>query len=271
MLSRLPLVLAHLLAWSLAWIWWFFIPVRKSVALENLSRAFPEKSSRDKARLARRSLAEMALGYVELLHMLRSPERHRNMVNIEGMEHLHECRRSGQGCLVVCGHGGSWDLCLVAFGQKPDFKVTCVVRPPSQPWVAGFMERARETMGVELLPPSGCKETIYDRIRQGNIVMFPMDQSVREGILVPFFGTPARTAASVAAFGRRTGVPVVFGWQWRIGIGKHRAMFQEPYALEYSEDRQADLERATAIFTESIEQAIRRNPHGWLWMHRRWK
>jgi KDO2-lipid IV(A) lauroyltransferase len=47
--------------------------------------------------------------------------------------------------------------------------------------------------------------------------------------------------------------------------------FGERMELVQTGDAEADSYGTTAAFTRAIEDAVRRNPEQWLWMHRRWK
>jgi Kdo2-lipid IVA lauroyltransferase/acyltransferase len=280
-LSVLPLALAGLLAWSLAWTWWTVLPVRKAVARANLRLAFPEMDQRRAGRLLRLSLHDLALGYVELLHLVRRPKLAEQLFEEDGFEPMAEQVRSGKGCLLLCGHGGSWDLSLLAMTGRqkhllgpPALAVrlptTIIIRPPADPWVAGLIERARRSFDIELLPPRSSMAGVYDALRRGRVVMFPLDQRQRDGIEVPFFGRPALTAPSLAAAARRTGLPVFMGWPWRLGPGRHHNRFYPAFDLHWTDDREADIREATRLFTLAIEDRIREHPHGWLWLHRRW-
>lgn len=270
-LAHVPLPAAAAGARGLAWLWWTALPVRRDVGLENLARALPALTAGERGRILRRMMRDLALGYVELLHFLSRPACRDDMIRLEGQGELVSLLEQGQGVLLLGGHAGSWDLVLLGLGHHAELRSTCVVRPPAHPWVADFIERARRTLDVDLLPPRDCKDRILQLLDQGRTVIFPFDQRQPDAPEVPFFGRPARTAFSLAAFARRTRAPVFLLWQWREGVGCHRVCIDGPIDLEWTEDRQADLRRATRTFNALLEDRIRERPHGWFWLHRRWR
>lgn len=270
LLRQPPLWMMSGFAWALAWLWWWILPVRKRVALDNLSRALPDLPPRRRGPLLRRMFHGIVLGYLELDRLSRDPVRYRDMVQMEGAELLLERTRKGLPCLCLGGHFGSWDLVLLSFGLVPDLHLTCIVRPPTHPWSARWIERARLSLGVGLLPPRGCKDRVYALLEGGNTVLLPFDQKQRDGILSPFFGRPAPTMPAPAAFARRSRVPVFFLTQWREGVGRHRLRFTGPIPLEWTGDREADIARVTAQFNQIYEEAVRSRPEAWFWLHRRW-
>jgi lauroyl/myristoyl acyltransferase len=62
----------------------------------------------------------------------------------------------------------------------------------------------------------------------------------------------------------------VAAWPERVGVGHHRLVF-EPFVFSSTGNREADLLAVTALANRWYEAKIRACPHGWLWLHRRWK
>lgn len=270
-LARTPLLVADGLAWLLAWLWWTVLPIRRDVARENIAAALPGLPAREQARVLRRSLRGLALGYVELLRYLRDPDGCRDMLRTEGLEQVHERLRRGQPCLVLQGHFGSWDLVLLAMGQGRGVALSCIVKPPADPWAAALVERARRGRDIELIPPRGAVERACAALEEGRIVLFTMDQRFNEGAAIPFLGRPALTPTGLAAVARRTRLPVHQVWQWREGRGRHVMRVEPAFEIAWSDDAEADLLRATALFNEALGARVREHPHNWFWLHRRWK
>lgn len=244
---------ARALAWLLGWIWWTILPVRKGVALAGFRAAFPE---RDPGEL-RRTVGELVLGYWDLLRGVRA-------------EVVLPWDRDGgpaEPGLVLCGHGGAWDLALLSGAER--IPLTVFVRTPSNPLAARLIARLRRRGDLELLGPSGSMEQAYAALERGRFVVFVQDQRHNRGIPVPFFGRPAWTSPALAAMAWRTGAPVYFAWPERTGAG-HRVVMERA-SPPRPEDRDAAIQAITAWSQERIEAAIRRIPHSWLWLHDRWR
>jgi KDO2-lipid IV(A) lauroyltransferase len=58
---------------------------------------------------------------------------------------------------------------------------------------------------------------------------------------------------------------------WDEARRKYVLRFGECMELLRTGNADADIRANTAAFTRAIEDAVRRNPEQWLWMHRRWK
>lgn len=253
--ARTPLGVASWLARLLAGLWWWVVPVRKRVAVANLRACFPGLPP---GPTLRRTVAEILLGYVELLQL--------DTVQFEwaGAELIRERRDRGLGSLVLCGHGGSWDLVAAAVPKAHDLDVSMFVRRPSDPGVNALIERVRVERGLKLLPPDESMPALYAALERGGTVALALDQRRNSGIPVPFFGRPAWTSPGMAVAALKTGTPVFGLWQQRVGVGHHRVRL-EPLALV------GDVEQDTATMNRFYEDRIRETPHGWLWLHDRWR
>jgi KDO2-lipid IV(A) lauroyltransferase len=261
LVARTPLPLAAALAWVGAWGWWLVVPVRRGLAVANFQAAFPGLAP---GPVLRRAMRGLFLGYCELLRELHRPGTVE--VAIEGAEAITERARRGQGTLLLAGHFGSWDLLGPLLCKRTGIATTVIVKVPRSAAVAGLMERVRLGFGLGLLANDhGVMPRIYELLDAGQLVVFVLDQRLARGLAVPFFGRPALTAPSLAAAAAKTGHPVHFLEYWREGTGRHGARFTGPLATT---GRAAD---DTAAFTAAIEDAIRRRPHNWLWLHDRWK
>lgn len=266
-LGRVPLRVIAVFCWLFSWFWWVALPVRRGVALENFRRAFPRVAAGPSLR---RMTYGLFLGYAEVVRLERNPDTALDVVQMRGLELLQERAQAGQGTIVAAGHFGSFDCCLMAFGKAPGLDVSCIVRAPTQPEVAAFIERARLACSVDLIPPTDSSDEIDRRLADGGTVTFVVDQRHRAGLRVPFFGQPALTAPSAVAFARRLRVPIVPAVQWRVGVNRHVLRLFPPLEITWTEDREADLVRGLAALHAVFEEHIRAHPEGWLWWHRRW-
>lgn len=270
-LARTPLWLANIWAWSMAWLWWAVLPVRRNVADANMAQVFPDMEAATRGRNLRRMIHDLALGYTELLGCLRRPERFLGTCGADGLHHLTDRQAKGLPCLVLQGHFGSFDLIMLAMGRDRGMELSCVVNAPTDAWTATLVEKARLARGVELIPPRHSMDKVYRAVDEGRVVIFPADQRVNHGLELPFLGRPALTGTGLAATARRTRVPVFMVWQWREGVGRHVMHVSPAIELEWTDDRDADIARATAVFNGILGDLVRRRPHAWLWLHKRWR
>ena len=178
--------------------------------------------------------------------------------------------------LVLTGHFGNWEVATAAgLGSYPQARGRFYfVRRPFKPrWLDGLVTRRFVRAGFGVLPKRGGLGAILDRLAAGDLVVFPLDQhaSNKDGVVVDFFGHPARTFRSLAILALNTGAPVVPAASWREPDGRHVLRFEEPLAPIECDDVNEAIRRNTRAYNAALERMILRHPEQWWWVHRRWK
>jgi Kdo2-lipid IVA lauroyltransferase/acyltransferase len=238
-----------LLSRLLGALWWWCIPIRRKEAVENHSRCFP---NRDPTEL-RRGFGEMAVQYAEIAMGRRA--------RIEMPKELEE------GGILLAGHGGAFDLALVSLAER--LPVTIFLRRPSSRLLRRAVEGMRQKSGLEALYGRGVKERAYRALQEGRVVIFVQDQRHSAGIETLFFGRPCLTSPAFAAMAWRSKAKLYGAWQWREPDG-HRCLI-ESLPWKRSGDRATAIAELSQASQDFYERQIRSRPHGWLWLHRRWK
>ena len=248
---------------------WAALPRRRTVALENLTRAFPERPAPELARVGRDSFRHLGMNFVEsCVFYFRPPARLLSRVSIEGLSHFEAADAQGRGMLLLTAHYGNWEL-LAASHALARFPLSVVMRPLDSPAFEPILERFRLRSGVELITKRRALTDIVDALRRRRMVGILLDQNAsrREGVFVPFFGVPASTSKGMALIALRTGAPVLPVFIRRRPDGRHVVHADAPVPVPSD----GDVVAFTRAFNEAIEAAIRRAPEQWFWLHRRWK
>jgi KDO2-lipid IV(A) lauroyltransferase len=246
--------------------------VRTDVALSNLSRAFPEKEPKEIEVMAHSCYRHFGAVLSEFarLPMLnkQNVDRYVRFIN---PEILDKCLQEGRGGIVVSGHFGNWELMGAAVAIKR-YPVSYVVTTQRNKRVEKLMDRIREGVGVQIIKRRQAIKGVIKALRENRLVAILSDQDTHEaGVFVPFFGRPASTPKGAAMFSLRTGAPVVFAESYRNDDGKLVVHLERLGREDLPEDHDEAILELTKRYTFRLEQAIRRHPEQWFWMHRRWK
>ena len=271
LVSRLPLPVSGALATVLAAIWWWLLPIRRSVALDNLDRAarFSEKNNpnHDPAMWAPGPVLRASVRgtLLSLFEALRHARRPLEKLTTEGWEELIERTGRGEGSLILTGHGSAWELVGFVAARRLKLPVTVIVRTPTSRGSAAVVEAMRRSAGLELLPPEGSFFAASKALREGRVVVFLLDQRHNSGLEVDLFGEPALTSKGLALLARRSGAPLFPAWQRREGLGAHHFTIYPALPMEES------VEEQTRSYMRFYEERIMERPSEWLWMHNRWR
>jgi KDO2-lipid IV(A) lauroyltransferase len=159
---------------------------------------------------------------------------------------------------------GGWPAATIA-KATPDARLNALI------------ERSRAGGGVETLwreDPATARAMIRC-FKQNKILGILIDQDTQvQGVFVPFFGRLAYTPRAAADLALRFRAPVIVGTCRRRGPRPGHGHEVTAVEIAYdpdAPDREAEAVRLTAACTAVLEEAIRRNPPEWVWMHERWK
>jgi Kdo2-lipid IVA lauroyltransferase/acyltransferase len=253
-----------------------FVLLRKERqrALEHLQQALGgEMSTEECRRIARESFRNLGRTFFEVINLDRLKREDLNrLVRFEGEASLKAAASLGRGVIFVTGHIGNWELLALAVAQR--YPLAVVAAPIYDPRVEEIIIGLRSAHGIETLIRSrpGYLRRLIAMLRKGGVVGLLMDQdTITDGVFVPFFHRKAYTPTGPASLAFRTGASVVVGFIVREGPDRHRILIEGPLTLPRSGDDDRDVRDQTARFTKMIEAQIRRTPEQWIWMHRRWK
>lgn len=243
---------------------------RSRVARDNLRRAFPEMTERERTEVLRgmwRNLGRLACEYPHLARF--RPGRTDGRVEVVGAEHLEVLRRGHGSTFMFSGHLANWEI-LGPVAADLDIHLNQFYRAPNNPYLAWLYDARRSGDG-EMLPKGrdGARRALQ-LIRQGASFAMLVDQKMNDGIPVRFFGRDAMTAPALAEFALRFDCPVLPARIERLNGAHFRITILPPLTFAHSGEAAADVRAAMAQVNALLETWIRARPEQWLWLHRRW-
>lgn len=267
---------------------------RRHVAIDNVQIAFPQMGQEEARRIARRGAQNLGMTFCESLHMGgASLQELNNYVELQGLEHIEAALERGRGAVLLMAHFGNWELFGARLSQQIPLSV--LARPNSNSGVEGVVAQVRTRVGMEVISKWDTARPAVKALRANRALGLLPDQRAGkgEGVLLPMFGRVTRFYSSVAQFSLMSGAPIIPGFgvrrePWlsdgRI-IGDIRPALKLRPDDEAREDasrrrdpalkdptlREAAILDGTRHVIGALEDAIRRHPDQWWWLHRRWR
>lgn len=250
----------------------YFIPIRKKIAIENISSSFPDKSKKEIKGIARKSYIHFSKNLVEFIRMKRMDwgfiKQHVTLINGEILRQAYD---QGKGLICISGHFGNWELLGAAF-RAYGFPVVGIARKMRNRLVDKIIREIRESKDLGVIDLGMAVRGIFRALRDNKFLAILADQDARKkGIFVDFLGRPSSTATGPAIFALKTGSPIIFTACVRGKKGTFTAYIQ---SIDFS-DLHGVTEENIRILTQRhvriLESFIQRWPEQWFWMHRRWK
>lgn len=242
---------------------------RDRLAATNIERVFPEKASAEREAMLDacwRHFASLVFGFVR-----ESGKEPATSYEIHGREEVDRAIERGRGVIIVTAHYGDWERAIGALDQL-EVPVCVVARKLDNRLLERDLYRIRSRSNVQIVDRRRAARPLYRTLEQRGAVVVLADQAVkpREGMLVPFLGSPAWTTPAPARLSLKTGAPIVVAWcETSDGVTKidiEPAI--DPDQLSHNE---RNAEWITRRINDTFSARIRQKPELWLWMHDRWK
>jgi Kdo2-lipid IVA lauroyltransferase/acyltransferase len=267
------LVPYHVGVWAggvLGFTAYYLLPRERKRAITHLTLVFSEKDRSWIRHTARSCFVHLGKGLLEV--MLMTPRRLEQVVDFQGEEALRTAVGIGKGVIYVTGHIGNWEIMGHAVAARYNLSVVAVPIEPEQ--VNDMIVGLRSGMGVRTILRSrpGASRELVRVFKENRIMGILIDQDTDvESAFVDFMGRPAWTPTAAASMALKFGAPVIFGYVHRNRDNRHLVTIEGPLELVHTGDREKDIIANTAMLTKKMEDAIRKNPEQWVWMHRRWR
>jgi KDO2-lipid IV(A) lauroyltransferase len=246
----------------------------RPVAMRNLALAFPALDEAARLRILRDSYRNWGRMLAEWAHCdALAPENIERYVTYENRENWDAAVAAHRGCgFVVTGHFGNFELLSLAHSIY-GYRIAIVHRPLRNPLIDTAVNRARSRFGNRSIARRGAGREVVRLMREGGWgIAVPLDLDVRHGVFVDFFSMPASTNDGLARLAMMTKLPVVPAFMVREGTTpRHRIVVEPQVEIVHDGDREAVVRENTQRLVRPIEEAIRRHPDHWNWIHRRWK
>jgi len=272
LLNRLPYSWALGCGRFLAWIIFYFIPIRKKVTLQNISQCFPEWDRRQVRRTGWRCYRHFAMTFVEFIRM---PQHGLKLldtqVTFNDRELLQRAKDNGRGAICLSGHFGNWELLGAAIRQQ-GFPLSGIARRQRNRMVDELIQQVRHAMNLGVIDLGMAVRGVFRALRSNDFIAILADQDARRrGIFIDFFGRPSSTATGPAIFVLKSGSPLLFGVCVREKDGRQSIHFKNVEHSDLDGVTEENIRILTQRHATILEECIRQWPEQWFWMHRRWK
>jgi len=273
LINILPYRVALGLVWFIATASLPFIGGLMRRTRARLRQVFGQRySERELARIARRAWRNLCFNVVETF---RVPSMTLDWVNrVADHKDIHivfDNMKDGKGAILAVPHMGNWEFAGVGT-QLLGLRIMIIVRRQRNLLLDAFLHRMREYTGVEAIRREAHSFAgIVRGLKTGKVLAILPDLRAKADYLpIRFLGTTAQIPAGMAAFARRTGVPIIPAFARRVGWSRHKWEGFEPIWPDPALDEREDWKRMTQYVMDCFDRAIREYPDQYFWFNGRW-
>ncbi|MFC2114029.1 lysophospholipid acyltransferase family protein [Bacteroidota bacterium] len=271
LISLFPLPVIYLLSDTFYFFAYHVFSYRKVVILRNLEQAFPEKSEKEIRELMRqfyKSYSDVFLETIKLLSI--SENRLRKMIHVVENNNWEKLRSEKLGAFILTGHRGNFEMA----GQFLSLTLPLPFYGAYKPFKSKIFEyiwfKLRHNFKMKYIPVKQVSRFILQHASQGLYTAFLNDQNPTMGdkhCWVNFLNKETIFFTGPVTLASKLSIPVYFMDMVRVKRGKYQIIVEVVSETPYDRAEHEIVEK----YVHLLEQAIRRNPSGWLWSHRRWK
>ena len=241
---------------------------RRHIVQTNINLCFPELSESARRQLVKDNFRSSGISIMETaIAWFGDTKKFIDIVDINGLEVLRQAKIEGKGVLLLGMHLSSLDFCGAALSRFEPFNV--MYRQNKNRLFEAIMTQGRERNFDSAIERNNVRGVIK-RLKQGGVVWYGPDQDYghKHSIFASFFGVEAATLTATARIIRMTGSPIIVFSHYRdLTTGRYQIYLRRLDNEYPTGDDTADGKHINKV----VEDAVRKAPEQYWWLHRRFK
>ena len=244
---------------------YYVFPIRKKVALKNISIAFKDRPSEYHITILKKTY--MHFGIV-LMDFLQAPHiKYEHIDKIADLDFKSKTiLNSYNGIILMTGHLGSWEMILPILGSN-NFLFSVVTQKQKNTSSDKFFNWARLFKNISLIPKGENLNIMKQTITDGKILGLASDQNAgSHGIEIPFFGKNVSMPKGAGIFHSKTNAPILVGFCILLDDLRYHLTIEEVII----DDKINVIYNINKQFNKMLEKNIIKYPEQYFWFHRRY-
>jgi KDO2-lipid IV(A) lauroyltransferase len=249
---------------------YYIFGYRKTVVINNLAIAFPEKPNEERIRIAKQFYKNFIDTFIETIKLFSASEENIRKRFIINTDVLNQVYRSGKKVQVHLGHNFNWELASLAVCSMSPYVFLAVYMPIDNKPIDRIFKKLRSRTGAIMVPATDVRNSLINHRNDQYLLALVADQvpgNLNKAYWLNFFGRPTPFVQGPERGAVAGNIPVVFAAISKVKRGYYTCRLelaaQNPGIMEHGE--------LTRMYRDFLEEVIRKNPDMWLWSHRRWK
>ena len=263
--DRYARVLATLLA--------HYLPIRRQLIDENLHRVFPDWTGHEVNATRQGMWHHLLMLIAEIAFSQRKIHRTnwREHFDVRGRDQIVRYSLDRRPKIFVSGHFGNFELAGFMCGLF-GIPNTTMARPLDNPFLHEYVTRYRSLGGQHFLAKDNSAKEVQKLLEMGGTLAILADQDAgNKGCWVNFLGHPASCHKALALFTLSSGAPMLVVSNRRVAPLQFVSELQGCADPKIGGPHLQGIVPLTQWYNGCLENAIRKTPNQYWWLHRRWR
>ena len=270
LLSLLPWKIIYFISDFFYVIVYYVAGYRKRVVLKNLAIAFPDKTEKEREKIAREFYHQFVDSLVEMIKLLsisKEAFQKRHIINAEVLNAYYDKLDKVE---VVTGHFFSWEFANLGVSLESKFPIIVVYMPLANKVFDKIMYKMRSKFGTILVAATEFRTSFHQYTKDKYSLILVADQNPgnpQNAYWLPFFGKMAPFVKGPEKGARNNNTGIFYAHFYRVKRGYYRT------DVEFITDDPRSFAEGelTKLLVKKVEDSVRQKPAGYLWSHKRWK
>jgi len=239
--------------------------------MSNLLIAFPEKSEKERIRIAKDFYHQFIDSFIEIIKLISVNRKTFNKhitTNIETV--VNPLYATGQSVVFATGHFFNWEFANLTASALGKFPFVGIYMTVSNKIFDRIIKNMRSKFGTILISVAEFRTEYAKYSNTQHAIGLVADQNPTNpanGFWYPFFGKLAPFAKGPERTARKLNAAIVLVNYYR----KRRGHYQLDFSILTTEPKNTAEGEITKALVHFVEDCVRQNPSNYLWSHRRWK
>ena len=270
LVSLLPFFILYRISDFAFFLIYYVSGYRKSVVLNNLHIAFPEKRDEELKGIIRKFYLNLTDTFIETIKLMSISKKSLDKRGIVDFEVINKLLEKGLTLQIHSGHQMNWEYAHLVFAKKATVPWVGVYMQISNPLMNKLFLKIRSRFNAKMIAARDFTRSIRSFYGTQHMLALIGDQNPgypKNAQWLYFFTKPAPFLASPEKGAIRNKTAVVFVNFIKIKRGYYRFMPQ----LITENAANFKVGELTLMYRDFLETCIRAQPDNYLWSHRRWK
>tara|TARA_Y100000591_G_scaffold274450_1_gene250778 strand:+ start:277 stop:1137 length:861 start_codon:yes stop_codon:yes gene_type:complete len=240
----------------------------KRLIINNLKKANINKNN-NYEKIAKNVFGNYGRIFSEYVHLKNfKNDNLQKYFSIEGLDYLKNIKKNSEKVIFISGHFNNFELMAMQI-EKAGVDCAAIYRPLNNPYLNSIMEkiRIRDICKNQIKKGRAGTRQIIRFMAKGTSIALMIDQRVREGEKINFFGNPATTTTIPAQLIKKYNCSVV-----PIYIERNKSHYFKMYVSKPIKiNTSRSISEITKHLNNILEKMILKNIDQWIWTHDRWK
>jgi Kdo2-lipid IVA lauroyltransferase/acyltransferase len=252
----------------LGYIIWLFFSIRKEVAFNNISIAFPDKSEKVRKEILKKTYLHFGVVLMDFLRMPYMTEKQINELVVLDEDSIRLLNKHKKG-VIVTAHFGNWEF-LQPMVSFQGFPFGVVAQRQKNKGANKYFTWAREKTGIEIIYKREPVRKMLSALKIGFLALASDQYGGKYGAKIKFFGKPTRMPKGAASFNLKIGSPILNGYCILSNDYSYKLSLKE-VIIDNKIDEKNSVEYICQLLSDMLENEVVKHPEQYFWFHRKWR